>query len=244
MADKDAFEGIVNVLRKKLQDRGIRADHLELLQRGNYGNANVYRYFDGRRDLIIKEFISRTWLIRSTLGRFYIHRELKALSRLKNLPGVPEQACRLGAHALCYSFIKGNALSSLTKEGVKLPKAFFVELETRLKQIHQAGFAHLDVRNLGNIIQSQDGEPYLIDFQSCVGTRHFPSVMLMIAEDADLSGVYKSWKKLCEEPLDRDRAAFLEMVNRRRRLWFLKGYALGKATHRGKKHLRRRFRSV
>lgn len=234
MNDHDEREGVVAVLRTRFQDQAITAECLQLLQRGNYGNANVYRYADEKRDIIVKEFLSRSWWIRATMGRFYAHREVKALTDLKNNPGIPENPCRLGAHAFCYDYIQGEALSTLTKGSTKIPKTFFIELERRVKQLHASGFAHLDVRNLGNIVQAKDGQPYLIDFQSCVGTRHFPRKILMIVEDADYSGVYKSWKKLCEEPLDTKRAAFLAMVNHRRKLWIFKGYALKKAARRRK----------
>jgi tRNA A-37 threonylcarbamoyl transferase component Bud32 len=236
---------IIKLLQTELGSEKAPLEYLKVLQLGNYGNANVYRVSGGAEDLVVKEFYSRSWFVRTTLGRLYIHRELKIMKHLKGIPGIPAEVRRLGAYALFYSFIPGETLSSIKKKRkAQLPSEFFIKLESQLKQMHQAGIAHLDVRNLGNVIHGKDGVPYLIDYQSSVGTGRLPKRIRRIMEDADFSGIYKGWEKLCEVPLDADREAFLEMVNRRRKLWFFKGYALDKATKRGKKMMRSKLQTV
>jgi hypothetical protein len=51
-------------------------------------------------------------------------------------------------------------------------------------------------------------------------------------KDIDISGVYKNWSRKKPESLDEKRRAHLEALNKKRVLWFLKGYPLGTKTER------------
>lgn len=135
---------------------------------------------------------------------------------------------RLDPYALAMDHVAGQTLGELARRRDRLPKRFFEELEERLETMHRAGFAHLDMRNLGNIICGNDGQPWFIDFQSCVCIRCLPPALRRQMQETDYSGIGKGWIKLCEEPLDPARAARLERFSKTRRFWIFKGYWLGK----------------
>ncbi len=222
-------ERLIDLLRAEYGNH-VDARHLTLLQRGKYSNADVYRFADGVRDLAVKEFYSRPFAVRTTVGRFLIGRETQALFGLQGKPGVPPEVCRLGPCALAMAFIEGETLVALYRDcNCKLRRTFFLELERQVEEMHRAGYVHLDLRNLRNIICGRDGLPHLLDFQACLHAARLPTVVRRLLEAADLSAVYKGWLKVCEETLDLERAAFLRAFRDTRRLWFMKGYWLNKS---------------
>ena len=199
------------------------------LKVGGYGNANVYRLEIGGQAWVIKEFHSRPWLLRHTLGRFLIRREARVLAHLDGIAGVPGGGRRLGPVALAEAFIEGDTLVDWHREKRgKLPKAFFLDMERLVADMHRAGYAHLDLRNLRNIICARDGHPYFLDFQSSIRTAFCPGWVRRIMENTDRSSVCKAWLKLCAEPLDPGRAALLQRFNGIRKLWVFEGYWLAK----------------
>lgn len=203
----------------------LAAEDLTQLERGRYANANVYRYTHGPHELVIKEFYSRPWWIRHTLGRFLIGREVRALAQLDGIPGIPGGGRRIGYAALSEAFIDGIPLARLRAAGQpRLPKSFFLALRQVVNQMHAAGVAHLDLRNLGNVICGKDGRPYILDFQTAAKTRFVPKRIRRLMEDSDRSGVCKCWIRLCDEPLDPQREAFMQRFQSIRKFWIFKGY--------------------
>ena len=203
---------------------------LVLINRGKYSNANVYRYSEGARTLVIKEFCSKAWPVRATVGRFLVRREARALADLAGIAGIPPEARRLGPAALAEAFIEGETLVDLHRvKRARLPKSFFLDLERLVGEMHRAGYAHLDMRNLGNIMRGRDGRPYLLDFQSCMRTRRLPALVRRIMENSDRSGIYKCWVRLCEEPMGPDREAFMQRFKGTRKFWVFQGYWFRKA---------------
>ncbi len=204
------------------------ASGFECIKQGKWCNADIYRFEANGRARVAKEFHSRHPLVRLTIGRFLIAREAKALLRLAGLPGIPGGVRRLDPYALVMDYLPGQTLAELARRRSQLPKRFFEELEGRLETMHRAGFSHLDLRNLGNMICGNDGQPWFIDFQSCVCIRGLPPVLRRQMQETDYSGIGKGWIKLCEEPLDPARAARLDRFGKTRRFWIFKGYWLDK----------------
>jgi hypothetical protein len=230
----------LRALLRKAYGPALAADDLVLIKHGSYGNANVYRLGEGAGARIIKEFYSRPWFIRKTFGHFLVRREARALADLDGIAGVPPGGRRLGPEVLAESFVEGETLVDLHRiRQVHLPKSFFVDLERLVAEMHRAGYAHLDLRNLGNILCGKDGRPYILDFQSCMRTAHLPRWMRTIMENTDRSGIYKCWLKLCAEPLDPERAAFVDRFSSIRKLWVFQGYWASKTWRKLTHWLRR-----
>lgn len=200
----------------------------ELMRKGKWANANVYRFCRGDNCLVRKGFCFRSFLVRWSLGSFLTWRETVALHRLSGIPGVPENIKRCSAFALRYRYMKGRTLGDVVNRKQHLQKSYFLEAEKLLAKIHERKMVHLDLRRGDNWIVQPDGNPGIIDFQSTVSVGLLPQKLQEKLYAIDYSGLYKLWKKTCEEELDPERQALLDRVNRGRRFWILKGYAFQK----------------
>lgn len=193
-----------------------------LLRDGRFANARVERVRLGGGDWIFKDFSSRAFFVRHTVGRFLLGREVRALRRLQGIPGVPGDAFRVDALAMAARFVPGRALADMPKGPVST--AYLLALEALLRQVHARGLVHLDTRGGGNLLLMPDGAPGIIDFQAALSTRWMPRALRRWFEAMDLSGVYKKWLLWQPETLGPERTASLERQNRWRRWWLLRGY--------------------
>lgn len=217
---------IIKLLKNKLNNTVVKAENLKLLNKGRFANAYVFRYSDKNTDLTIKDFYHCTWPLRVTFGRIMARIEYNTIKRLNGIPGIAPNIYFLGKYTIAFSYIKGRSLKEIQRKGISLPKPFFIDMEKMVMEIHSRNLVHLDLRNLGNVICGEDGNPYIIDFQSSIITKYIPKKLRKLLEDSDMSGVYKCWKSTCEEPLDPEREKFLEEFNNIRKVWVFKGYPL------------------
>ena len=194
----------------------------KLLRDGRFANARVERVRIGGADWIFKDFASRAFVVRHTVGRFLLGREVRALRRLEGLPGIPSQAFRVDALSMAARFVPGRALAD-TPDG-PFSTEFLVALETLLRQVHARGLVHLDTRGGNNLLMQPDGRPGIIDFQAALSTRWMPRALRGWLEDMDLSGIYKKWQRWQPDTLGDERQALLDRLNRWRRWWLLRGY--------------------
>ena len=194
----------------------------KLLRDGRFANARVERVRIGGVDWIFKDFSSRAFLVRHTVGRFLLGRELRALRQLDGLPGIPSQAFRIDALAMAARFVPGRPLSDMPKWPVATE--YLLALEALLRQVHARGLVHLDTRGGGNLLIGPDDAPGIIDFQAALSTRWMPRALRRWFEDMDLSGIYKKWQRWQPDTLGDERLALLQRLNNWRRWWLLRGY--------------------
>jgi hypothetical protein len=207
----------------KAFDRGALATaERRLLRDGRFANARVERVRVNGLDWIFKDFAPRAFLVRHTVGRFLVGRELRALQRLGGLPGVPAQAFRVDAVSMAARYVPGRALAD-TPDG-PFDTGFLLALESLLRQVHARGIVHLDTRGGGNLLIQPDGAPAIIDFQAALSTRWMPRALRGWLEAMDLSGIYKKWQRWQPDTLGAARQAQLARLNRWRRWWLLRGY--------------------
>ena len=195
----------------------------ELLRDGRWANAQVYRVEFNGRAWVVKDFASRRFWVRHTIGRFLLGRELRALQRLAGIDGVPQNAFRIDRNAIATEFIPGVTLGKVETE--VMSPAFFADLERLLDAVHARGIVHLDTRGTGNMLRRPDGKPALIDFQASLSTRHLPRRWRRWLDDLDMTGVYKKWLQHDPDSMGPARRALYERMTRRRRLWIARGYA-------------------
>jgi hypothetical protein len=193
-----------------------------LLRDGRFANARVERVRLDGVDWIFKDFASRHWFVRHTVGRFLLGREVAALRRLEGLHGIPSQAFRVDALAMAARFVPGRSLVTVQRGDVGAD--YLTALEALLMRVHERGLVHLDTRGGGNLLLMPDGGPGVIDFQAALSTRWMPRALRRWFEDMDLSGVYKKWQRWQPDTLGDERLASLQRLNRWRRWWFLRGY--------------------
>lgn len=214
----------VAALQEQLPSHSLSPDNISVLHQGRFANAIVFRYQDEDLDLVIKDYSHCPAPLKQSIGRLFIKREHQNLRRLQGLSGVVEKSRKLTPTMLAYPYVEGRSLAELRKRKEKLPVEFFLKMEQLVHDMHQRGVVHLDLRNLGNILCSTEGEPHFIDFQSAISLKKSSGRLRNLLKAADLSAVYKSWAKLCTEPLTREKRDFLENFNKIRRFWVLRGY--------------------
>jgi len=203
------------------------------LSEGRWANAILHRYERDGISWVVKDFSARSFLVRNLIGRLLVRRELGWLKRVDGIAATPRDAFRVDRHALAYRFVPGTSLRLTANSG--LAPDFFPALEESLRQMHaRARVVHLDLRNAHNILVTDSGEPLLLDFQSCLGTRWLPPPLRRFAECIDLAAIYKHWAKRSPGTLGPERSAALARMNRLRPLWVLRGYIGARQTGRGR----------
>jgi hypothetical protein len=194
----------------------------KLLRDGKWANARVDLVRINGCDWTVKDFSTRSWWVRNTIGRFLIRRELRVLKQLQGIDGISQDAFRIDTFAMATQFVPGTILAHLkTKE---VSDQFFPQLEALVQLMHARHLVHLDIRGPKNLLLRPDGTPGIIDFQSSLSTRWMPHFLRRILEDIDIGGVYKRWNLWQPQTLDDTRRAVLERSNRIRRYWLLRGY--------------------
>ena len=207
---------------KPFDRAALAAAERQLLRDGRFANARVERVRIAGADWIFKDFASRAFFVRHTVGRFLLRREVRALRRLEGLHGIPSQVFRVDAVSMAARFVPGRALADIPNGPVA--SDYLVALEALLRQVHARGLVHLDTRGGGNLLIGPDGLPGIIDFQAALSTRWMPRSLRRWLEDMDLSGVYKKWQRWQPDTLGAARLESLDRLNRWRRWWFLRGY--------------------
>ena len=198
-----------------------RSEHT-LLRNGKWANARVDLVHIHGCDWTVKDFSSRAWWVRNTIGRFLLTRELRVLKQLQGIQGISQDAFRIDAFAIATQFVPGTILAHIQNREV--PIEFFPQLEALVQSMHSRKLVHLDIRGPKNLLLRPDGTPGIIDFQSSLSTRWLPHFLRQILEDIDIGGVYKRWNLWQPQTLNEQRRIILERSNRFRRFWLLRGY--------------------
>ena len=217
-------------MEKAFTRKDMVAGKVEIIVKGRWGNADLYLLERGEKKWVIKDFFPCPPLIRKTWGRFMVKREFLALRTLKGIEGIPAEPFLMDAYAVCYRFQPGNTLKDTPPDAIT--DDFFYEFENLVAEMHARNMVHLDIRNQRNILVTDTGRPALLDFQSSLNLENTPRMLHKIMKDIDISGIYKNWSRKKPESLDEKRRAHLEALNKKRVLWFLKGYPLGTKTER------------
>jgi RIO-like serine/threonine protein kinase len=193
------------------------------LSEGRWANAVLYCFEHRGASWVVKDFGSRSFLVRNLIGRLLVRREVGCLRRVDGIAGAPSGAFRVDAYALAYRFVPGLTLRRTAKAAIG--PEYFPLLERDLREMHgTARVVHLDLRNADNILVGDDGTPSLLDFQSYLGTRWLPPPLRRFVERIDLAAIYKHWARRSPETMGAERTAALVSMNRLRPIWVLRGY--------------------
>lgn len=209
-------------MKKPFTRKDLAFGKVDILCKGRWANADLYLFGQGQNRWVIKDFAPCPPFIRRTWGRVIARREYLAFTKLKGIPGIPEDTFLLDEYAVCYRYIPGRTLKDTPSE--MLGPDFFLKLEHLVTRMHERNLAHLDIRNRRNILVTEAGEPALLDFQTSLHLEHMPRFLRNLLEDVDFSGVYKNWNKTRPETLDSARKARLQTLNKKRSFWMFKGY--------------------
>jgi predicted Ser/Thr protein kinase len=182
------------------------------------GKPDLHRVEVEGRTLMVKDVRRKNLFFRWTLGLWLIHKEWKIYSRLKGIQGVPQPLGRIDRFAFAMEFVPGRSI----QRGEKLQPSFFSHLEQVLREIHQRGVVHLDLRHKGNILISERGEPFLIDFNSSFSFKEkgpFRRFLFPILRWVDYGGLLKLKQRVSPSLMTPEELSFLKRSNLIRRLW-------------------------
>jgi RIO-like serine/threonine protein kinase len=167
---------------------------------------------------MVKDVRRKNFFLRWTLGFWLIHKEWKIYSRLAGMQGIPQPIERIDRFAFAMEFIPGRPIL----RGESLPLSFFKELERALREIHERGVVHMDLRHKGNILVSEKGEPFLIDFNSSLAFKEkglLRRYLFPLLRWVDDGGFLKLKKRVSPSLMTPEELAFLKRFDRLRKLW-------------------------
>jgi serine/threonine protein kinase len=168
--------------------------------------------------LMVKDVRRKNFFLRWTLGLWLIHKEWKIYSRLTGMKGIPQPVGRIDRFAFAMEFIPGRPIL----RGELLPSSFYSDLERVLREVHDRGVVHLDLRHKGNILVSENGEPFLIDFNSSFAFKEkgfLRRYLFPLLRWVDDGGLLKLKKRISPSSMTPEELAFLKRFDRLRRLW-------------------------
>jgi len=193
--------------------------HSKCLIKGNaFGKPDLNRVELEGRTLMVKDVGRKNLFFRWALGLWLIHKEWKIYSRLAGIQGIPKAVERIDRFAFAMEFVPGKPI----QRGEALSPSFFSDLERVLEEVHSRGVVHLDLRHKGNILVSERGEPYLIDFNSSFSfkekgfLRHF---LFPILRWVDYGGMLKLKERVAPSLMSPEELSFLKRFNLLRKLW-------------------------
>ena len=187
--------------------------------KGNpFGKPDLNRVKVGEHILMVKDVKNQNFFFRWTIGLWLIENEWRVYSRLNGIEGVPNAVERIDRFAFAIEYIPGSPIRR--KEG--LPSSFFDDLGKVLREVHSRGVVHLDLRHKGNILISQKGKPFIIDFNSSFsfGEKGFLRRFLFPAlRWVDYGGFLKLKERVSPSLVTPEELSFLKRFNRLRKLW-------------------------
>ncbi len=140
---------------------------VRLVRRGARFKADIKSVEWGSARAILKDFAGKPWLVR-LLGRMQIAREIKALDRLRGIPGVPACYGRWAGHGILLERVEGDRITRFCGARRDRIATMFARLESLIGAIHARGVVHLDLRKRDNILIDAEGRPGIIDFNAAV----------------------------------------------------------------------------
>ncbi len=168
------------------------------------------------RKWVAKDYRGCTPLYRWTVGRLILAREVRALTRLAGIMGIPRIEARAGTWILVMTRFKGLDLGKTPR--VEQTPEFFDHLLAIVREMHARGVLHLDLRQRRNILLQPDGRPAVLDFGAAVCARPGGWRMRRFAP-IDVSGVLKYKHRAQPGSLSKVEAATLARAERRRKWW-------------------------
>ncbi|GAB4311975.1 MAG: hypothetical protein Kow0059_02210 [Candidatus Sumerlaeia bacterium] len=119
--------------------------------------------------LAVKDIGSRPLWWRRLAGRRALAHEARILKRLQGMAGVPRYFGMIDRDALAMEWMEGGRLPH--RRHNDLTVEFFTRLKAIVREMHQRGVAHGDLRRK-NILAGPDGRPCILDYttSACVHT--------------------------------------------------------------------------
>lgn len=128
------------------------------LENGGY-QGDIYTGHVGDIKILVKSAAGRGFI--ALLNRCLLRREYRIYRRLTGVSGIPH--C-YGFYMRRYLVLENVESRTLRHATIKDRNAFYAEMLTIIKQIHERGVAHGDLKRKDNILVTKDSHPCLVDF--------------------------------------------------------------------------------
>jgi serine/threonine protein kinase len=142
---------------EKVSDYVVR--HLHKAQ--SIAQANIDLIEVQGKIFVLKHFTRHPFLVRILWGRFIIGREWPNYKILQGINGIPGICHRLDPYSIIVEYVESQRLPRLKES--RLTPDFFERLKILVREIHDRGVTHGDLRRK-NILVAPEDCPYLIDF--------------------------------------------------------------------------------
>ncbi|MCP3978304.1 MAG: hypothetical protein GY716_03090 [bacterium] len=126
----------------------------------NQTKADILVYSVDGLEIAIKDYTSRPWFIRNTLGRLLIRRESAVYRAAGGAEGLPRFLGRLGPFALATERIPGRMLREFADHTVDAE--ILDRLEAILRRLHELGVALGDLTHR-DVLVGDDGAVHVVD---------------------------------------------------------------------------------
>jgi serine/threonine protein kinase len=200
-------DSLAGLSRSNLKERTV-----QYVRHGKPWQADLLLVTVNGRLGLVKDYIKKPWLFRLVVGRLSTWRESIFYKKLQDLPGIPCFFGCLDRNALVIEYIPGEDASRV-KPGL-VGADFFEKLQGVVDSIHERGIVLCDLRHTANILVSERGEPYLVDFCTAFerGNRWniFKKWLYDLFHQDDLLGIAKLKKNLAPELLSENDRQNLE----------------------------------
>ena len=198
--------------------KDLREGFIWLVKGNAFDKPDLCQVKVGGRTLVVKDVRGKNFISRWTLGLWLIQKEWNIYSRLAGVKGIPEPVERIDRFAFAMEFVPGKPIH----RGEVLSPSFFRDLEKVLKEVHSRGVVHLDLRHNGNILLSEEGEPFLVDFNSSFYFKErglLRRFLFPLLRWVDYGGLLKLKQRVSPSLMTSEELFFLKRFNLLRRLW-------------------------
>lgn len=154
-------------------------------------------------------------------GKAFASHEYRILKKLSGLEGIP-RVISLTDSTLEISFIDGAPIQTLPEP---LPHETYFKLENLLNEIHKRKIVHLDLRHRKNILISENGDPFILDFESSLDLSRI-GFLFDLLRYFDKAGILRIKNRHFPTLVTREDRRFLKLFNLFRPLFFLKPFKL------------------
>jgi hypothetical protein len=120
----------------------------------NFAKADVLFYRLDGIEVAVKDYGARGLIVRHTLGRLLLQREIRAYRAVAGLPGLPRYLGRLGPHRIALERVDAEPLADLRE--IPRDDAFFDRLDGLIGALHARGIALGDLHHRDVLVGGDD----------------------------------------------------------------------------------------